>query len=298
MLERSRLSRRHLLRVLAVGGASAALASCAPQVVKETVVVEKEVQQVIKETVVVKEAVEVEKEVTRVVEKQVQAPAEQVTLRWARHINLQEQPVYTYMEEDFAVRYPNVDLVVDEVPWADYFQKLLTQTAGGNPPDLMWVGSLWIPQFWAKGVVRNLSPYIDASASFNVDDYFPRWMDYMMWGGSYYYLPTRGATIGLYYNKNLFDEAGMEYPTENWQYAAEFLEAAQKLTKKEGARTAQWGCYVNPLGQDVWFNIFPSFDSSILSEDNCTCTLDQPNAIEAFQFVADLALEHGVNQAR
>jgi multiple sugar transport system substrate-binding protein len=81
-----------------------------------------------------------------------------------------EQPVYEFMESDFVAKNPNVKLVVEEVPWADYFQKLLTQTAGGNAPDVMWVGSLWIPQFWAKGVVRNLDPYVDASDDFDVAD--------------------------------------------------------------------------------------------------------------------------------
>lgn len=290
-----RLTRRSLMRMAVLASAGGMLSACAPKVVKETVVVEKVVEKAVKETVVVKEAVEVEKEVTRVVEKVVQKPAsdEQVTLRWGRHTNASEQPVYDYMEKDFVTRYPNVKLEVEEVPWADYFQKLLTQTAGGNPPDVMWTGSLWIPQFWAKGVVKNLDPFISAS-SFNVDDYFPKWMDYMYWGGSVFYLPTRGATIGLYYNKNIFDEAGIEYPNESWQYTDEFMAAAKKLTVQENDRTVQWGCYLNPKGQADWFNIFPSFDSSILSEDNCSCTLDEPNAIEAYQFLADLGVKHGV----
>lgn len=291
-----RMTRRSFVRAAALSSAGV-LSACAPKIVRETVVVEKEVEKLVKETVVVKEAVEVQKEVTRVVEKVVQQPAstEKVTLRWGRHVNASEQPVYEYMQKDFTARYPNVELVVEEVPWADYFQKLLTQTAGGTPPDVMWVGSLWIPQFWAKGVVRNLSAYIDASTSFSVDDYFPKWMEYMYWGGSIYYLPTRGATMGLYYNKNLFDQAGVEYPQESWKYTEEFLMAAQKLTVKEGGRTKQWGCFLNPKGQAEWFNMFPTFDASILSEDNCTCTLDQQNAIDAYQFMADLGFKYEVN---
>ncbi|MBM3190011.1 MAG: hypothetical protein FJZ90_14970, partial [Chloroflexi bacterium] len=68
------LTRRTLLRSALAGSAGLALAACQP------VVVEKEVEKVVKETVVVKEAVEVEKEVTRVVIEQVAAPKEPITL--------------------------------------------------------------------------------------------------------------------------------------------------------------------------------------------------------------------------
>jgi peptide/nickel transport system substrate-binding protein len=69
----TRLSRRDLLRSVAFASAGALLAACQPKVIRETVVVEKEVEKVVEQTVVVKEAVEVEKEVTRIVEKEVVA---------------------------------------------------------------------------------------------------------------------------------------------------------------------------------------------------------------------------------
>lgn len=284
------LSRRTFLRLSALGASSGALAACAPKVVKETVVVEKEVEKEV--TQVVKEEVEVEKEVTRVVEKE--ALEEEMTIRWGRHINANEQPVYEYTEELWAKTYPNITLKVEEVPWADYWQKLLTQSAAGAAPDVFWTGGMYLPQFWSKGLVKNISPFIDADDDLNPEDFFEKWMKYLRFEDKYYYLPVRGSTFSLYYNKDLFDETGVDYPTDEWTYEEEFLDAAKELTIGEGL-SKQYGCYFNAMGLGTWYNIFPTFDATIVSSDNCRCTLDEPNAIHAYQFLADLALKHGVD---
>ena len=113
--------------------------------------------------------------------------------------------------------------------------------------------------------------------------------------GKYYYLPVRGSTFSLYYNKDLFDAAGLDYPTDEWKYEDEWLDAAKQLTIREDDRVTQYGCYMNGMSLALWYNLFPSFDSLIVTEDNCSLALDQPNAIYAYQWMADLALEHGVN---
>lgn len=91
-------------------------------------------------------------------------------------------------------------------------------------------------------------------------------------------------TIGLFYNTDLFDEAGLEYPTGDWTWD-DLRRAAEQLTIRDGDTVTQW-CYaaVVTVYQGL-FNFVLQNDGQILSEDLTECLLNEPASCEAIQFL-------------
>lgn len=169
-----------------------------------------------------------------------------------------------------------------------YMEKILTQFAGGNPPDVLFVEVNNFKAFAEKNVLEDLTPYLEKETAFKKKDFYPQIIDRFTIGNSLYVLPRDIAPICVvYYNKKLFDEAGVKYPTDDWTWA-DLVKKGQKLVKKD-----EKGIYTQFGFVDDW----PIWESFVYSNggslvDNVKkpkkCTLNKKEAIEAIQFRADL----------
>ena len=309
-MARKRVSRRQMLKMVGLGAAGAALAACQPQ----TVIVEKEVEKVVEK--VVTQIVEVEKEVikivagTPVVEKVVETKVvekvvkETVIVPAQRDITvtfLSQQP--TIAEKDpldalmanYEAENPGVKVArLTTAAGGDYFTKLVTMTAANNPPDIFYMPPWNLIYFVNENLLAALDPYV-ASAGFDIDDVPEALVNAYSWGGALFGFPVLGSTVRLYaYNKDAFDEAGVEYPTRYWKYD-EFLDKVQKVKKTSGDQVEMWG--VDPLiGNGAYgLNWLWSFGADFYDYPAMTkCTMDQPEAIQAMQASADLIRTHEV----
>ncbi len=111
--------------------------------------------------------------------------------------------------------------------------------------------------------------------------------------GKIYGFPRDNDTTVLYYNKDLFDDAGVAYPDETWTWD-EFLEAAKALTVRDArGRVVQYGVV---LESNKYFNFLHQNGADMFDDplNPTRFTLDDPKAIEALQFMADLINEHQV----
>ena len=105
------------------------------------------------------------------------------------------------------------------------------------------------------------------------------------WNGKTYAIPKDVDTIALFYNKTMFDEAGLSYPDDSWTWD-DFYDAAVKLTKEDGS---QYGTAMNPSNeQDGWMNIIYSMGGKVLTDDKKASGFDDPNTIKAMEFVQKL----------
>ena len=149
-----------------------------------------------------------------------------------------------------------------------------------------------IPPLASAGLVMDLGTYIKKDSSVNVDDFSPgiskcfkiwdRW-----WG-----FPYDQSTWGIYYNKSLFDEAGVKYPPhedgKQWSLE-EFVDAAKALTKPG----EQWGVRTN--GGDYLASCFIYSAGGRLYDDyGKNCLVGSPEAIEGASFMVDLVHKHKV----
>ena len=290
------------MKGLGLAAAGTTLAACQPK----TVIVEKEkvvtqvVKETVKETVVVEGTPQVvEKEVTKVVEKSVEKvvtatpkPAEPVTIRFPQAMGDDGQVVFEKMAAIFQEKHPNVTVKVD--PTFDWdAQKYLVQAAAGTAPDVLWGDEHWVYNLSSKGALLDLGPFMD-QAGFNKDDFEPLFQYYAFEGKQYGVALWSGCYV-LYYNKKLFDEAGVAYPTDEWTYD-DALAAAIQITKDTNddgepdiyGFLCQTG-WANPWGALIW-----AFGGEYFTEDGTEFLLCKEPNYAGLQWYLDMIHKHKV----
>ena len=137
--------------------------------------------------------------------------------------------------EAYQAKYPNVKVNLNLTPFMDYQTKLFTSLAGGETMDVFFMRESQVYRTYvSKGLCMPLDDYI-ASTGFDMSPY-EGYRPQITVDGQIYELPYRGGGYHLYYNKDMFDEAGIPYPDMYDSYTwAEFAEVAKQLTKGDGA---------------------------------------------------------------
>ena len=186
---------------------------------------------------------------------------------------------------------PDIEISYITVPSSEYYTKLLTMIASGSAPDMAMLGMDWLAPYAAKGALLPLDNYIEKG--FPLDDMYDSVEECLKYKGKYYALPRDTTSNVLYYNKKLFQEAELSFPTENWTWD-DFLQAAKTLTKTDkSGRTIQWGFFFD-IYPDGWYHWLLSNGTSFINQDFTQSTMNTPKVIETLQFLADLKLKHKV----
>ena len=208
--------------------------------------------------------------------------------------------------EDQATKFeelnPGTSVNVTLVPFDQFNTKLSLMVASGAPPDLSAMPGD-IMAYAKDGLVLPLDDYIAGDPVLSdpeksrVDAY-----DLVRFDGEHVAVSQYGPLCGmqLYYNQDLFDAAGVDYPNENWTWD-DFVAAAQKLTITDGDQTTQWGADLGYLmgwdgGWDVlaWSNGAEILDTNF-QPDNIH--LEDPKVVAALQWMQDLVYTHKVAPA-
>jgi len=164
----------------------------------------------------------------------------------------------------FEKKYPNINLELVNIP-EDYSQKINSMLIGGTAPDVILTLEADLPRFAESGTIDPLDSYIDKTDSFKMDDFVPAVDNLNSTSDKVYGLPWCYATQFLYYNKDMFDAAGVEYPNENWTWN-DFEEAAKKLTIKEGEKTVQWGADAISF-PGIWYSMAGAAGDDVYDEN-------------------------------
>jgi multiple sugar transport system substrate-binding protein len=154
------------------------------------------------------------------------------------------------------------------------------------------LGVYQIGDFIRKGALMDFMDYIDKDKDFKKlkKDIFPAsLLDLIAVDGGVYGIPAWQNPDVLYYNKNLFDEAGVSYPDETWDYER-FVEECLKLTKTTNGKITQFGTW----GLNWYWNYLWAYGADVLNEDGTRCLLDTPESIEAFEYMINLSKKHHV----
>ncbi len=212
---------------------------------------------------------------------------EVVTLLWAFWGSPAEAETHEKVADVFMADHPNIKIETMVEPWGDYFTKVQTLWASGDSSVIPDVLFLWpTPRYAADGVLENLDPWIEKSG-YDLDDYWPALLESAMYNGSVYGFPRDIGLEVLYYNKDIFDEAGVEYPTDEWTWD-DLLAAAEKLTVVEASgRVARYALGMEGGKYQLWVG---QNQGSILDDmrNPSKCTLTEPAAMESVKFFADL----------
>ncbi len=249
-------------------------------------------QVAVERTVVVEKTVEVTKEVV-VTPTPAPRPADAKTvLRVGTGDSGEGLTPHLAIIAQFEKDNPDIQVQLEPVGSGDYYARILTQIAGGNPPDILQIGDDTVPQFVQKGAFAELEPFI-TSTNYPLDTsiYLPGVVDPGKWQGKQYLLPKDFSPLAVYYNKKLFDRYNVPYPKDDWTWD-DFLKTAQALTKDTNADSKPdvWGMQLPgpwTSGFEYWV---AAAGGRLSSEDGTTFEgfMNSPETIKAVQFYGDL----------
>ena len=184
----------------------------------------------------------------------------------------------------FMEKHPNIIVEEQPVP-GEYDTTVLAQIAAGDPPDVFVSGDVFVAPFIKDGVAADLTPFFEADPDLKEEDFYPSVIDYFRGpDGHVYMLPDAVDVQRIYYNKDLFDAAGVAYPSEGWT-TDDFKQTAAALTKGEGPDKI-YGFFADSWWA-VWLPYVWMNGGDLLSEDGTQCTLTEPEAVEALEWYGD-----------
>lgn len=212
------------------------------------------------------------------------------TIRYSVWGTPTELPPYYEIIDEFEAENPDIKVELISAPWSSYFDKIQTMMAANDAPDVMFLHT--IPSWAAKDVLEDLSQFIHDS-NFPIEAYNQDLLSTFSYQGKIYGFPRDNDTSVLFYNKDLFDEAGVAYPDYSWNWD-KLLDASQKLTKRdEGGRTIQYALVLERNKWQLW--VYMNDGQLVDDLDHPTkCLLNERKAVEAIQFLRDLVLEYKV----
>jgi multiple sugar transport system substrate-binding protein len=204
----------------------------------------------------------------------------------------EEIDIITHSISDWQQAHPSIKIVFEHTPYTGYDSKILTRIAGGAAPDVIATEVDYFVTFASKGVLEDLTSYAQTDAEFSREEFFSPIIDRFTVGGKLFALPRDVAPFAcVFYNKQLFDDAGLPYPTDDWTWE-DLLRMARTLTKKDtNGRVTQYGFYGWSWRNFVYGNGAELVDNT---QNPTRSTLDDPKAIEGLQFYADLINLYGV----
>ena len=278
------LNRRAFLRTSAAGGAAVLIAACQPQIVKETVVVEKPVEKVVekvvKETVIVKGDTEVVEKAVQEVVTATPAPPLKATLQVMTYPYGDDDLAQLWgpMGDRFSEAYPDVDVKIDLIPWSGRREKLYTAFAAGSPPDVFHADSDTVEAYGAKKVVLPLQDLVSAEV---LSDYDPVNVKIGTYGGDLVILPVLQKCAGPAHNATMMEECGLD-PVEGVATWDEIL-ALGEAAKSKGY-FADSIVTAGSNGWQYWLLWLRSANGSVYGEDGNSVTLREQPAIDALNY--------------
>jgi len=165
------------------------------------------------------------------------APAEEVELRFTWWGDTKRNEVYNGIVDRFEEEYPHITVKREFGGWGDYWDKLATQIAGGNAPDVISMHQFYVSDYARRNTLVDLET-VTASGDLNLADFPQSTIDSGRIDGKLYMVPKGVTMSGWAYNTALFDELGIEYPSMDWTYE-EFVAKAAEIYEKSGGKV--WG---------------------------------------------------------
>jgi multiple sugar transport system substrate-binding protein len=182
---------------------------------------------------------------------------------------------------------PKITVKVTVSDWDPYWDKLQTSIAGGDAPDVFAMDGPLFPDYQTRDVLLDLKPFIDRDG-YDLGQLADQAVSDFTLPGGQFGLPRDLNVVALYYNKKMFDTAGIPYPDDSWDWG-KLTEVAKQLTLKSGGKTTQWGFYTESTDmENYWSELVWQNGGDIVSADHKTSLVGTDQAAGGIQFLQDL----------
>lgn len=181
----------------------------------------------------------------------------------------------------FETKYPYITVDLQTFGYSDYFTQLQTKVSGGNASDIFELNYENFVAYASAGALYNLKDLI-ASTGTDLSGFYPTALKAFQFNGDQYAIPDSFSNVVLIYNKDLFDKAGVAYPTDDWTW--DDITVAGKAIRALGddiygfERTIQFTEFYKACAQN---------GGSLISADGKTFTIDTPENIKALTGMID-----------
>jgi len=220
------------------------------------------------------------------------AHAQARVVHWEHYIEGLAQVAQT-LAEQFEAENPDVDIVYEPMPYANYWEKLLVSLESGTGPDVFKLPYGNAREFYLQGLLAPIPESIMTNEE--MENTFAKWtIEDFQFDGQYYAMPVDIQVVILNVNNELFEEAGLEIrQPRDWD---EVIEWATLLTKRdEQGRLTQVGLDLSSR-RAVYKTLMMQYldPVSVIDPDAMTVNYDTPDGIAAWQFIHDLIHKHKV----
>jgi multiple sugar transport system substrate-binding protein len=226
-----------------------------------------------------------------------------------------ELAAYQTLVEAFSAKHPEIQVELVHIPsQSDYRARLGADLAAGTAADVVLINYRRHAQFAQAGALEPLAPYLAKSKLIQEADFYPQAVAPFIWNGQLMCIPQNLSSLVVYYNQDLFAQAGVPFPQAGWTWD-DFVQSALALTKDTDGDgvTDQYGLGIEPTlirlapflwqaGAELTDNSPSPFqgegrgEGGQLSEGTAPTRLmlDTPEALRAVQFFVDLSLAQHV----
>ena len=226
-------------------------------------------------------------------------PAPERTLWWFTWSPAEEYAWNQQLATEFEKGHPGIKVKLTNDPSQQAMQGLQTKLAAGTAPDVMSIHGAYFVPFAAAGQLMDITGRAEGDEKLQLEDFYPGLIELCRVDGRLYSLPRYASVYALFYNKTLFDRAGVTYPGKggSWTWT-DFRNTAKALTKDTNGDkvTDQWGCAIDFWGARIYPWVWQN-GGEVISADKKRSMLSSPETRGALQFLLDLKMKDHVTPA-
>ena len=220
-------------------------------------------------------------------------------------------PVMEALVAEFNETHPDIEVTAQAIPWGNLFQQIEPSVAAGRAPDVVAVNEDVITGFIMRGALAPISAQELEQHSIDSGRFYESLWNIGTVDGEAYGVPIHSVMLVMYYNKELFEEAGLD-PENPPQTREEFLAAARALTVDSSGRhpgdegfdhanLAQWAVGVPTpwMGGTIAYSVAAQNGVTFVgpASEGYPVNFDSEAGKEAIQFLVDLVNEHQISPA-
>lgn len=220
---------------------------------------------------------------------------QKITLRLVDWASANEIEIDKQTIDAFHRCHPDIEVLYEPNPGPQYEAKFLTGLVAGEPPDVFLLDSKLIPTFTNKNILLDLNQYI-GELGIDTSQWFSAATNIARRDSFLFAFPKGFSSLAVYFNKKLFDDAGVPYPSPTWNWD-DYQIIAEKLTKdiNNDGETDQYGTAISNHYYS-WIPWLWSAGGDVVDPSGKYSSgyLNSKTSIDVFQFLIDLRLKSKV----
>ena len=188
------------------------------------------------------------------------------------------------MKDLFEKENPNIKVNIETFGYDTYATQLQTRVGGGDAPDCFELGLDAFPSYVDQKAILPLDDMMAASST-DLSVLTDKSLQAFSINKTKYGMPYSYSTVVLIYNKDLFDQAGVAYPTADWTWA----DADAAALKIKALGDDYYGL-IQPISTYEFFKVVKQYNGGLLNDDNTAFTVNRPENVQALQRLVDNVL--------